>query len=201
MNILLTNGLPEEIDGVPIFSDFRNMIQVELLLHDEELSPQERTFCALMQLYDVIPSDTQKAIDGLMWFYGRGDNKEGSQKSGSPTKRAIDFEQDANIIYASFFSAYHINLCTIDYMHWWEFMALIEGLPDTSLMSRIMYWRTADVSKMDKFERKQVLKMRERFAIKGNPSEKLTPEELKQKTRQNLAQKFALAKQKLESQQ
>ena len=37
MNILLERGLPEEIDGVPIYADFRNMIRFEQILLDLSL--------------------------------------------------------------------------------------------------------------------------------------------------------------------
>ncbi len=35
MNLLLINGLPEEYKGIPISADFRNMIQVDLILREE----------------------------------------------------------------------------------------------------------------------------------------------------------------------
>lgn len=34
---LLENGLPDTIDGVPIYADFRNMIRFEQILDDGEL--------------------------------------------------------------------------------------------------------------------------------------------------------------------
>ena len=36
MNILLLNGLPEDYNGIPISADFRNMIQVDIILHEED---------------------------------------------------------------------------------------------------------------------------------------------------------------------
>src|SRR5699024_9047339 len=42
----------------------------------------------------------------------------------------IDFNQDANYIYASFMQAYGINLIEQQgKMHWKEYLALIDGLP------------------------------------------------------------------------
>lgn len=191
MNILLMNGLPEEYDGIPISADFRNMIQVDLILHDPESSDIERTIAALYQLYPQIPADTNKAIEGLEWFFMRGEKpKEGGGK-GRAEKKAFDFEQDANIIYAAFYATYGISLTTIEFLHWWEFMALFEGLPDTTLMQRIIYWRTADVSKLPKHEKKHVLKMRQIFALRERETEPLSVEEINQNTKDEIAKRFA----------
>lgn len=37
--LLLEDGLPETIDGVPIYADYRNMIRFEQILDDDALSP------------------------------------------------------------------------------------------------------------------------------------------------------------------
>lgn len=194
MNILLMNGLPEEYEGIPISADFRNMIQVDLILHDPEYSDIEKTIAALHQLYPEIPADTGKAIAGLEWFFMRGTtpSKEGDgSPKGKPEKKAFSFEQDANVIYAAFYATYSISLTTVEFLHWWEFMALLEGLPHDTLMQRIIYWRTADLTGMPKAEKKHVLKMRKLFALKEGEKEALTIEQLEQKTKDDIAKRFA----------
>lgn len=195
MNILLLDGLPEDYKGIPLSADFRNMIQVDLILHETDSNATEKTIASLYQLYPEIPPDTHKAVEGLAWFYTRGKaGAEGKDKGAKKNaKKAFDFEQDANLIYAAFYATYNISLTTVDFLHWWEFMALFEGLPENTLIQRVMYWRTADLTGMTKAERKHVLKMRQLFALKDNGRQAATVEELNQQTKDRVARRFAEA--------
>ena len=47
--LLLENGLPDTIDGVPIYPDFRNMIRFEQILDDSSLSDMEKTLLGVRQ--------------------------------------------------------------------------------------------------------------------------------------------------------
>lgn len=64
MNLLLLNGLPEEYKGYPISADYRNMIQVDMILREPDISDAEKTVAALEQLYPETPPDIQLALDG-----------------------------------------------------------------------------------------------------------------------------------------
>jgi hypothetical protein len=200
MSILLTDGLPEEYDGVPISADFRNMIQVDMILREKSVSEVEKTIAALSQLYPAIPSDISKAVAGLEWFFGRGQGKEADRESaaGQSVKKSFDFEQDANAIYAGFYAAYGISLTTIEFLHWWEFMALFEGLPEDTLLKRIMYWRAVDTNGMPKYEKKHVLKMRQIFALKRADAEPMSIEEIDRQTKNRVARRFEAARRKME---
>lgn len=194
MSILLLDGLPEEYEGIPISADFRNMIQVDLILHDPAINETEKTIAALYQLYPDLPGDIHKAVEGLVWFYTRGDAVgDGKDSNTKKAKKAFDFEQDANLIYAAFYATYGISLTTVDFLHWWEFMALLEGLPETTLLQRVIYWRTVDVNGLPKHEKKHVLKMRKTFALKGQEKPALDIEELNQQTKDRVARRFAEA--------
>ena len=195
MNILLMGGLPEEYEGIPISADFRNMIQVDLILHDPDTNDVEKTAAALYQLYPEIPPDIHTAMEGLAWFYTRG-NAPGKGKdtpANKTAKKAFSFEQDANLIYAAFYATYGMSLTTVDFLHWWEFMALFEGLPETTLMQRVIYWRTADVAGLPKHEKNHVLKMRKLFALKETEKPAMNIEELNQQTKDRVARRFAEA--------
>lgn len=201
MSILLLDGLPEEYQGIPISADYRNMIQVDLILHEPGTSETEKTIAALYQLYPDLPSDIHKAVDGLVWFFTRGgalgDGKDNGIKKTS--KKAFDFEQDANLIYAAFYATYGISLTTVEFLHWWEFMALLEGLPETTLFQRVVYWRTVDVNGLPKHEKKHVLKMRKLFALKEPEKPALDIEELNQRTKNRVARRFAEAEAAMKS--
>ena len=102
-------------------------------------------------------------MEGLAWFLSPGGLRHGQrnqQRPGrrNPTAPAFDYEQDANLIYAAFYATYGISLTTVEFLHWWEFLALFEGLPEDTLIKRVMYWRTVNLSQLPKEERKQVQK-------------------------------------------
>lgn len=205
MNILLQDGLPIEIDGIPISPDFRNMILFDMAMHDESLGEAERVRMGLHLLYPGFsgevdkagnpipaPESLEKAAAGLMAFFRR--NKQPDvDGEGSSAPRAFDFEQDAGMLYSSFLEAYGIALADYGYMHWWEFMALLEGLPEKTRMARAMYFRTVDISGMGNDERSHVLKMRKLFAIKSGGSD-LTPEERERQLKERIQKKIASAK-------
>ncbi len=198
MNLLLQGGLPEEYEGVPISADFRNMIQVDLILREEGVPDAEKTMAALDQLYPEIPSDLGLAIrscSGSSPGAARTPGKTAKPRKGGPAPpRAFDYDQDANLIYAAFYATYGISLTTVEFLHWWEFLALFEGLPEDTLIKRVMYWRTANLSELPKEERKHVRKMRKLFALKEAPQEVLTAEEMEEKAKEDLARRYEQAR-------
>ncbi len=201
MNILLEEGLPEEIDGIPISPDYRNMVRFELLLQEKDMPEAERLYLGLTQLWPEIPQDVDYAIRKLMWFYGCG--RPEPEKKGRPAReapRAYDFEQDAEMIYAGFYAAYGISLTTVDFLHWWEFMALLMGLPDTTQMGRIMYYRTVDLSQVkDKYQRGFLEEQRKHWAL--DPllsSPRRTAQEIEQATLERARRRSAEVRRMME---
>ena len=76
----------------------------------------------------------------------------------------IDFEQDAEYIYASFLQAYGINLLKVqNKLTWTEFKALLNALPDNTIMQQIIEIRAwkpeygGDKNKMRKLQAKYSL--------------------------------------------
>ena len=197
MNILLLNGLPEDYEGIPISPDYRNMIQVDLILRDPDLSDADKVAAALDQLYPEIPEDIAKAVNGLDWFFTRGQIGGEGKEDGRAPQRAFDFSQDANLIYSAFYATYNISLTTIDFLHWWEFMALFEGLPESTLIKRVIYWRTADLTGLPKEERRRVQKMRRLFALKQTDAPPLSVEEVNRQTMERVAKRFEAAEKAL----
>lgn len=198
INLLLQNGLPEEFEGIPISADFRNMIQVDLILREEGVPDAEKTLAALSQLYPEIPADLEQAVRGLVWFFSRGGQETGESgkgpEGGPAPPRAFDYDQDANLIYAAFYATYGISLTTVEFLHWWEFLALFEGLPEDTLIKRVMYWRTANLSELPKEARKHVRKMRSLFALQAEPREVLTAEEMAEQAKEDLARRYEQAR-------
>lgn len=72
-------------------------------------------------------------------------------------------------------------------------MALFEGLPETTLMQRVIYWRTVDLAGLPKHEKNHVQKMRKAFALKDPERPALNIEELNRQTKDRVARRFAEA--------
>ena len=160
-NIIL-DRLPDrvEIGGkeYQIFSDFRTSILFETMMRSE-LSDKEKLTQMLHIYYPVVPKETGEAIKKIMWFYSCGKEQQENKKNRTKQefqrhKVSYSFEQDAPYIYAACRKEYGINLQTIPStdLHWWEFNALFDALPEECRIKKIMYWRTCDTAGMSKKE-------------------------------------------------
>lgn len=195
MNILLEGGLPEEIDGVPIFADYRNMIRFSGILADPSLSEGEKIACGLQQLFDELPpGGVQHAFERLMWFFNRDipeQQGEGGKKPARPRERSYDLNVDGGMIYAAFLQTYGINLVTVKFLHWWEFMALLEALPDNTLMAQVMRYRTMDLNGIkDKQTRAHYADMKKRFALDAPARRTRSVEEITRQNKERLTRRF-----------
>lgn len=192
MNILL-DILPEEIEGIPIRSDFRTMVQFELLMADPDVPQDARLPLAINLLYQQPIHDLQKAIDGLLWFYRCGvPLPKSGAGGGGKHERAYDFEQDAPDIYAAFMQAYGIDLNATD-MHWWKFSALFGALPESCKIVKIMGYRTMDISKFKGEEKKIYQRMKDTYRLKPLGVERLPLAAQEQAAKDRVARRFAEA--------
>lgn len=84
-------------------------------------------------------------------------------------KSAHDLVQDAEFIYASFMHTYRIDLYEQQgLLHWKKFKALLNGLDENSIFSRIVGIRTAELPTgkgMGK-ERERIRKLKRKYALK-----------------------------------
>lgn len=76
----------------------------------------------------------------------------------------IDLEQDAEFIYSSFMQTYKIDLMDQQgEMHWWKFKALLNGLPEDTIIKQIIHIRTYEPSEHDSKEYKEQMKNLQEF--------------------------------------
>ena len=174
--MLLTKELPEWVDigGIeyPINTDFRAGIEFETLIQKGC-----NNYIELLRLFfgEKIPLDYTGALQAVMLFYCCGTLPE-KKESPKSTKQAYSFEEDSSAIYADFWQYYSINLWDAS-LHWWVFRSLLEGLPEKSEFKQRIYYRTCDLKDLSKNERKRILQIRERIAIKETARPKMTLEE------------------------
>lgn len=107
------------------------------------------------------PENTAAAVEAVNRFYRRRD--EPAKPGGEDGPKAFDFHQDADAIYAAFWERYGIDLSHAA-LHWWQFMALLEGLYSYGFSDRVGF-RVADLSGLDAKSRTRLLKKRSQFSI------------------------------------
>ena len=202
VNIIL-DWLPKAVivRGVEyqIRSDFRTSILFETMMRSN-LSSWEKLNQILRIYYPVIPSDRQEAIQKALWFYNCGKEKNLEAEKNKTREKfrkdrvSYSFEQDAPYIYAAFMEVYKINLQRIPSkeLHWWEFVALFDSLPDDCKIRKIMYWRTCDTSGMPRKEVQRINELRKIYELKDDASvqAKVTLAQRNQKMQEYVKRRF-----------
>ena len=117
-----------------------------------------------------------------------GDNQK------KPSKKSMDFHQDAGYIIAAFRQCYGLDLVGKDRdLHWWIFYALLGALPDDTRLMQIVSIRTRPIPKPTKYnaeERAALIRLKQEYALK------LTEEERKAQFQAGL-QKIAITLQNM----
>lgn len=181
-NIIL-DKLPESVKiggkEYRIYSDFRTSILFETMMRNGSLKGWEKLKQMLSLYYPVIPPNHQEAIRMALWFYNCGKDPEKQEKEKNKTRAefrkdrvSYSFDQDAPYIYAAFMGTYRMNLQRIKSknLHWWEFVALFDALPDDCKIRKIMYWRTCDTSGLPRKEIQRINELRKRYELKDDVS-------------------------------
>lgn len=135
---LTKQGLPNvvEINGSPysIYTDFRLWMRFEIevsrMKHGDNIEigylfkNEHPTYCNITDLlafsrpYSPLP-----------------------RRVGSSDVIVIDYELDADLIYAAFLGQYGIDLIDIKELHWYKFLALLKGLNDSTRLREVMGYR------------------------------------------------------------
>ena len=93
---------------------------------------------------------------------------EGEEGNEDNTKHdpVISYNQDAPYIISGFLECYGIDLTEIQYMHWWKFQMLIDGINEDCELKKRMGYRSIDLNQIkDKEERERIRKIQKQIAI------------------------------------
>ena len=137
-------ALPETAGGYPIHTDFRVILRIFRMMDDVEVAERDKPMLMRSMFFcGAHPADAESLF---MWFVGMG--REAAPTSGV---RDFDYEQDAAEIWSAFMKEYGIDLLTVDYLHWWKFTALLEGVfaGDNALANKVRI-RHADDNENEK---------------------------------------------------
>lgn len=167
---LFYEDYPESImaDGqeIRIRTDFREYIRLIDLLKTDKLRGYEK-WQFIIQYFHDRPDNMASALDGLVDFVNLeqlcekiSESDEDNQEETVDNRPLFSFQYDYPYILSGFLSSYGINLRTIEYMHWWEFRLLFDGLPEgTEIKKRIMYRSINPAEIKDNEERKRIIKI------------------------------------------
>ena len=176
MNVLF-QPFPETVrvngEDFRIVTDFREWIKLHEFLQNTERFTAGTLQIVLEWYIDPPPKDDKEAVRALQEFMAASELYESDlpdEEQGGRQRQPKDvfsFEQDAACIYSAFYAVYGIDITSIPYLHWWQFLTLFEGLPsDTEIKERI-YYRGVDMNEIeDKAERKRIKKIRQKIAIR-----------------------------------
>ena len=156
-------------DGYTIDLAFDNVLDVFDVLEDQSLRDYEKAEINL----ELLLNETLNGKEAVeLWNYVYEQFIEIKSKQpieydlkGNPMpvvkeqKKMIDFDKDAEYIFASFQQAYGMNLFKEQgKLHWHEFQALLNGLPTQTIMQRIIQVRMWEPSKGESSEYKQAMR-------------------------------------------
>ena len=152
-NKINVNGVDYNID-----TDFRKWIKfqnlIQTLKEDEESF--EESFLEILSFFDEINLNFEiyffeEALKNVLEFF-TGEQKNGNAEGSN--KKVFDFEKDKKYIYSAFLQEYNIDLFEIEYLHWHKFKSLIESLSDNCQLTKIIQYRSIDLSKIKDKEQK-----------------------------------------------
>lgn len=140
--------------------DYRNVLQLIDTLARDDLTPEARDWLALrcVMKRPKHVQETMSAVRALLF--------PDAHKSADKAK-ITDFTQDANLIRAAFMQTYRINLYR-DRLHWYEFQALLAGLPEGSRYTEVLGIRMRPMPKPTKYnseERAWLAKAKAELAV------------------------------------
>ena len=98
------------------------------------------------------------------------------QKSEDSGPRVLDFRQDAGLILAAFRQAYRVDLFQEQgRMHWLEFLALLQNIPQGTRLAEVLEIRACKVPTANKHNHEQVralMKAKAKYAIRTTEEER-----------------------------
>lgn len=178
MSDLLTEALPTVWHGQAIDPDFRHMVWLCNTYRRGAGDDPLALACRAIRRFYREPGpllETAQACSEwyqhLIEFYQAGETateRSSARSSGAAATLPFDYHCDAAYIIAGFQRLYGIDLTT-EHVHWFRFRALLHGvIGEDCMFSRIIDWRTADLTGKPPEERRFYEEKRELFAL---PSE------------------------------
>ena len=145
-----------------INTDFRVALRCFEVIEDASICDEERALAVIYLLFGEVPSEHFEDFLRIAGDYLRCGEKE---EPTAPSEKDMDFTADEKYIAASFMSDYQIDLSRAD-MHFWQYIHLIQGFTERSVMSRVREIRNYDLEEIkDPKTRAKMVKAKEAVAL------------------------------------
>ena len=129
--------------------DFRNVLKMIDVMQREDLVPEARDYlCSKCVISRRIPSKIASAV------YNELCSVLFEKRPETGGKRVTSFEQDAPLIRAAFRQVYGIDLFR-DKLTWFEFIELLQGLPDGNRYEEVIGIRARPLPAPTKYNQKE----------------------------------------------
>ena len=149
--MIFTQRLPKtvEVDGHnhPINPDYRVMAAFEVDMQEKRGNERAVIAATLLFFYpEGIPANIERAAQKMLWFYqcGKEEKPQEAESSHHP-KQIYSFKADEGYIFSAFLDQYGINLLEVEFMHWWVFRRLFNGLKADNEIVKIMGYRSVKI--------------------------------------------------------
>ncbi|QCT70827.1 bacteriophage Gp15 family protein [Eubacterium maltosivorans] len=170
--MIFTQRLPKtvEVDGhhYPIDPDYRVMAAFEVNMQEKRGDERAVIAATLLLFYpEGIPANIEMAAQKMLWFYQCGkEEKSREAESSRHPKQVYSFKADEGYIFSAFLDQYGINLLEVEFMHWWVFRRLFNGLKADNEIVKIMGYRSVKIdSKMPPEKRHLYRKLQKQYQL------------------------------------
>lgn len=144
--------------------DFRNVLKMLEIMQREDLQLDARDYLCIKcvishRIPSKIVSDIYKELCSVLFVKG--------EETPENSEKLMSFEQDAALIRAAFLQEYGINLYH-DKLTWFEFIELLQGLPDGNRFESVVSIRARPLPAPNKYngkERAWLVKAKRQVAI------------------------------------
>ena len=145
---LLTDSLPDSIDldgrRLELYTATTTASQRRTMTAADAIPEAIRVSCVIeatiKESGEITPSMYVDAFSAILRFL-KGYRVEGRRSS----EQLLSYSQDHALIVASFRQAYGMDIEDIQRTHWWEFQALLSGLPEDTRLSQVIALRGREI--------------------------------------------------------
>lgn len=135
-----------------IHTDFRFWIRFSQLINEKETTYEDLNF-----IYKgIVPDNIQEGYEELKKFYSPAKELPRPSNDGN-TDVVLDYTMDSDLIYSAFYEVYDLDLLDESLrLHWWKFLALLDGLHGTKLNDVISFrcFNPNDKTKYEDYQKK-----------------------------------------------
>lgn len=165
MTNFIIGKLPTTLLGLPIDTNFKTWIVVEQMLEN----PLNMLGDVLTDIVNLIfkenkPADYEQAFLEAMDFLNMYEEAEETREITD--EPLFDWATDDIKVYSAFMRTYGINLRQVDYMHIWEFKALMQDLDEECLLNKAKHYRSLNLNDYEGKQKEELRKAKRYFEIK-----------------------------------